>query len=230
MYNYYMWPTLKHKLNNLIEKKAPRSVGYLKSGKKEGYGRALGLMFEQSLRSNPYLVALLKAKKHSAQYYGAFQRMIAKDNPSPSSATFKKVMEITKKQEPIELIEELKYDGQKIIDTIEQQPIEVQEELIASIESDANEVPLSSSWLAYGTFISSPKNEKRGKIYMTTKKGKQFRTGVVNISIWEKMKKQIGVTIYKKGKRYGSSYGSGTILCKYVPRKTWRKVKKGEWI
>ena len=59
---------------------------------------------------------------------------------------------------------------------------------------------------------------------LTTKTGVQFETELVTKAVWDKMRAQLGITTYKKGKR-SATYGAGTLLHKFTNRKLWRKIR-----
>lgn len=86
---------------------------------------------------------------------------------------------------------------------------EAKEEFEQSLIADAETSELSSSWLAYGTFVPLKNNWEIGKLILTTKSGVKFETGN-NIFLFQ---------------WHAMIEGSpGTILWKIAPKKTWRKV------
>lgn len=96
-----------------------------------------------------------------------------------------------------------------------------------AMKEDINEAPLSSSWLAYGSFVPVGSDSLHGRLRLTTKDGTKFETGVTERAVWEAMKNQVGVTTYYKGKR-SAEHGAGTILWRYVPRSSWKKISSAK--
>ena len=184
-------------------------------------GKGMGEIFEKQLKKNPKIRKILTAKKNSVEYKKAFKNLA--DKKLPSQRLFRTLMDHLEIPDPSQLIKQLKEKPEAVMNRMKTLPKKKLEDIEDAASSDINEAALSSSWLGYGTFIPSRVNSNKGVINLTTKYGKQFKTPLVNKLLWDKMKKQMGVTIYKKGQRSGASYGAGTILHKYVPQRQWKK-------
>lgn len=181
----------------------------------------MGGHMEAQIKSNPFVRNILSAQKESKAYQDAFQKL--QDKNLPQMEGYRSLIQATGIRDPLQMIDDLKNRPQEVIEKVKKQPKEKMQKIKDAFESDINEAPLSSSWLAYGTFIPSRTNPDKGEIHLTTKDNLKFKTPPQPRTLWDKMRKKIGITVYKNGKRSGASYGAGTILHKYVPQRLWRK-------
>lgn len=230
----YLWARLGRLAYNKLGVGRLKSLGY---SVKDITGKALnpiktikafGQLQKEQIKRNPFIQKLMSADAETKEYAEAFQRM--SEEELPSMQTLRVFGEILGVKDPKKVIDIAINNPKRLENAIKTQTNAKKEKIRQAIESDTNEAPLSSSWLAYGTYVSLKNNPDRGELYLTTKTGAQFKTPPVTLGLWNKMKKQIGVTVYKNGKRSGASFGAGTILHKYVPRSKWRKVTNPEEI
>lgn len=147
-----------------------------------------------------------------------------KDLDIPQIEAVKKLAQLTK-QTPKQVIDDLKTG--KIDVKIKRLTKQQRDDVYESLESDVNQASLSSSWLAYGTFIPTKQNKNLGELIVVTKEGEKIKINkLLKRFEWDRMRNQIGVTRYKKGKRVGNSFGAGTLLHRFAPPKKykWQKI------
>ena len=219
-----MWKLVLASIRKLLSSQGIKITTTLGRGGLKEIGKLLSALLQENITSNPFIKEVLTADINSQKYKEAFKKLADKELPTLDG--FREIMSALNIKDPSKLISDLKNKPEQILNKIKNAPPEVQEKITNAVNADANSAPLSSSWLAYGTFIPNLSNPSQGRIILTTKTGKQFQTPSGPVAVWNKMKKQIGVTIYKNGKRVGASFGAGTILHRFYPRRTWRKVKR----
>lgn len=226
------------RLARLVKKKLTRSMSahYLRKGKNVGQMlknptetiKMFGEITKHQVKSNPFIRVLVNRKNTDPKKYAeAFRRMSEAELPSQATLrTLSKTLKINDVEQMVNLaINNPEYIQKHIAGLSNNE----KEDLRVSIESDTNEASLSSSWLAYGTYVSDKKNPNRGVLYLTTKDDVKFKTPPTTLGVWEQMKRKRGVSSFNKdGTRKGASFGAGTILHQFIPQSTWRKVNNPE--
>lgn len=182
---------------------------------------------DKQIKMNPFLKDLLTAPLDSKNYKKAFKKITAKTLPQLNG--FRALMSSLNYNNARKLIADMQNAPQLIARRLQNMGKEQLQKVGIAWERDVNEAALSSSWLAYGSFIpKDSENPTKGSLLLTTKDSDTFEVVRVSRSLWTKMRDRIGISKFKKGKRVGANYGAGTILCRGTNRKTqWKNWKSG---
>lgn len=187
--------------------------------------KMFGEMYQKEIATNPYFKKLLSLKEGSPEYKKTYEKYLEHKKNIGAGAVepVKEMMDVTSTKSPNDLFNKIKTSPEQVTQKIKGVTYEKQKKLADGFIVAANAEKLSSSWLAYGSFIpNNPKIPTNGKLKLVTKDSKTLIVINVKFTVWEKMVRQIGITTYKKGKRFGKDYGAGTILHKYTNKKLWK--------